>query len=233
MRNALLIWPVAAVVIYCGSGCRERPAQVAVKQQTLQRLTGLLRFYDIDFPGVRPTNFSQVFLDLQRPYPHGIDSQFRAFGAHAGFTNSFYEKYIFLPPGLSHRMIEGEILLLNAQPFPDRDGKLGRMVLSKLGAGHASYRINWILEPRIQQIFQEAGIKVPKPPLMLPPPPEPPPVDDAFRNAAAKGLHEAMSEYERRYPTPLWRRPQWQLIGVAFFLAGAGATWWWFRRRRD
>jgi len=115
---------------------------------------------------------------LVRSYPHSWDQRLRAFGKDAGFTNSIFEKYIFPLHGLTNRVAEGEILLLNAQPFPGPE-RLGRIVISRIGTGLNDYRRVWLPERRIQQIFAEAGMEIPKAIPMPPPPPAP--IEEEYR----------------------------------------------------
>jgi len=138
----------------------------------------MLQLYEIDHPGDRVTNLAQLFTERGGGYPHSWDRRLRAFGNHAGFTNSIFVKYIFPLHGLTNRVAEGEVLLLNAQPFPDPDGP-GRMVISRVGTGLNDYRRVWLPERRIQQIFAEAGMEIPKA-LPLPPPP-PAPLEEEYR----------------------------------------------------
>jgi hypothetical protein len=153
------------------SACREQTTQISEEHRAINRLMPLLSFYEADFPGVRVTNLAQVFHD--RPYPYGLEEIFRAFEGNAGFTNSFYEKYAFPSGVVTNHYVEGEILFLNAAPFPNRKGQLGRMVVSKPATSNAVHRIMWLSEDGVQKVFAEAGVEIPKPPSMPQPPAKP------------------------------------------------------------
>jgi hypothetical protein len=117
------------------------------------------------------TNLMQVFTERGPYYPHDLDAKFRAYGKHAGFTNSFYEKYIFFPPGLTNRHFKGELLFMNAKPYPAPHDEMQRQIVS-WAAGQFYTRP--CSEKAVQQMFREMGIQEPKPEAM-PPPPAPPP----------------------------------------------------------
>jgi hypothetical protein len=154
-------------------GCGTRDPQITLEHRLAYGISVSLKGYEFDHPGIPVTNLAQIYEGWNRGYPYGLHQRFKKFGKYAGFKDSIYEKYIF-PVGLSNRIDREEILFLNAQPFPDRDGKLGRIVISKVGDGQENHRLKWTEEQRIQQIFQEAGIPEPKPVPMPLPPPAPP-----------------------------------------------------------
>ena len=166
------------LAILCAAGCakRDRRRQSELESfaaGTLQRFLSLRE----SSSGIQPiTNVAQVFagMDLtrvHRGHPYVLQEKFREFGASAGFTNSIYEKYVVLAPGLTNHAIKGEMILMSARPFPDLDGRLIRIVIWRAGA--EDYRSTEIAEGRIQEIFQEMNRPIPAPVPM--PPPDPPP----------------------------------------------------------
>ena len=225
-----------ALLIFSVVGCQQELEQVAVEQQTVERLISLLRIHSIEYPNAGITNTSVVFTDLRRPYPYGLHRQFKSFKKYAGFKNSFYEKYYFPLPGLTNRLVQGEILLLNAEPFPDRAGKLGRIVVSKVGEGHADYRLKWVSEENVQSLFSEAGVKIPTLQPFSPPPPAPPDAEGHEWNiwAATQGVFHALAYLlglgvER---AGLLQVVTFGCLGTAAALASAWALWRWFKNNR-
>lgn len=152
------------------SACSSRNKHYEVERQTALDIVGFLKVYELDHRDVRPTNLFQVFAGVGKHYPHFLHERFASYGAHAGFSNSFYEKYAFLPPGVTSRFVEGEILLLNAHPYSDPYGKLERNVISRATEG---YKWRTLQEDTIQRMFKETGQRIPKPTPMPPPPPAP------------------------------------------------------------
>ena len=160
-------------------GCREKPDQVAVEYNTAGFLLSQIQFYENQFPNVPMTNLQQVLTGVGVPYPARWHHQLRSFGKYAGFQNSLCEKYVFIPNRFTNRVIGGEIVLLNAEPFPDQKGKAGRIIFSKWRPGWDGWMSKWYPEQQVQQIFREAGQSIPKavplpPPSELPPPYQPP-----------------------------------------------------------
>ena len=190
----------------------------------------LLRFHETEFPGVRVTNVSQLYYD--RDYPHGLEEIFRAFGKHAGFKNSFYEKYVFPSPGITNRLLGGEIVALNAQPFPDRQGTLGRMVVSKIAPDDETYRLKWISEKDIREIFAQAGVEIPKP-VSMPSPSKPPaePGAKEFEPSPFSGITTAIDNFASIYGLngPAIRHAFLAFVACLLLLSG---LWLWRRSRR-
>lgn len=161
-----LLW---TLLISCLPGCSPAEKQHTVEAQTIFGVIRLLPIYEHSYPAVPITNLAQMITGLERDYPYGWHQGLMRFGKYAGFTNSIYEKYIFFPPGVTNPKFEGELLLMNARPYPSANGKMGRTVVSK-AAG--IYHRNVLREERIQQVFKEAGIVEPKA-VTMPPPPVP------------------------------------------------------------
>jgi hypothetical protein len=160
-------------------GCQKKPTQADIEWQTASRIASLLKLHETLHPDGRVTNLAQLFAALERPYPYSWHQDFKPFGPQAGFENSIYEKYVFPPPGMTNRFLEGEILLLNAQPFKDPEGQLRRIVISKVGEGMSGFRITWREDEIVQKIFADAGEQIPKAVPMLSPP-RPSPTEEVF-----------------------------------------------------
>ena len=152
------------------AGCEHRDQQFELEARTVFGLMNMLRWYESDNPGVQVTNLSQLFWGLNRDYPYAWDKQFRMFGKDAGFRNSFFERYVFFPAGITNSHFDGQLVFMNAQPYPEARGGMERTVVFKAAGGY--YR-RTLGEERVQQLFKDAGIDEPRPLEMPPPPPAP------------------------------------------------------------
>jgi hypothetical protein len=172
-----------AVLLLGGAwtGCRQRRSQITEEYEAARAVANMLQIYEWDHPNMPITNLLQAAQALPKGYPHGLHNKFKRFGKHAGFKNSFYEKYVFLPPGMTspvaprflRGLFEGELVFMNAQPFPNSERKLGRILVSRPGNTYQEYRLRWLEEEHVQQMFREIGIHIPKPTPMPPPPKAP------------------------------------------------------------
>lgn len=144
-------------------GCREKPAQIADEYSGAGVIMLVLALYEAEFPTTSITNLSQAFEGTKTPYPARWHYLYRDYGTHAGFKNSIYEKYVVLSPGIRHPSVDGDIVLLNAEPFPNREGTSGRLIFFRKGKGYEAWRVEWYTERQVQQIFHDNGITIPKP----------------------------------------------------------------------
>jgi len=185
---------VILVLLTLVTGCRDGPDQAAVEYDGAAFFAKRIGFHERQFPNIRITNLQQVFVGTEVPYSERWHYQFLRFGKHAGFEASFFEKYAFVEHPFTNSAIVGEIALLNSEPFPDRQGRLGRMLLSKTTLSSDGWMIKWYPEDQIQEMFRAAGQSIPKPPGPIPPPyalvpPQPPPlparVEKYFEDIAA------------------------------------------------
>ncbi len=151
-------------------GCAPDEKQHVVESQVIFGILRLLPIFEHSHPGVQMTNLAQVVAGLDRDYPYGWHEQLLRFGKRAGFSNSIYEKYVFFPPGLTNRLFEGELVMMNAEPYPDAAGEMGRTLISKEGGVFFRQSIR---EARVQQLFKDGNVLEPKP-MPMPPPPAPP-----------------------------------------------------------
>jgi len=152
-----------------GTGCRRKEKQFTAEAQTARSIMLLLEWHELEKPGVRATNLAHVFADINKLYPYDWHQRFKRFGKYAGFQNSIFEKYVFLPPGKTNRYVDGEIIAVNAQPYPSPDGP-ERIIISRVGPGPKQYRYYSYKEERIPGIIGD----IPKPQPMPAPPPAPP-----------------------------------------------------------
>lgn len=151
----------------CATGCekRERRRQIELEGLTAATIQKFLTLHEGTSAGEPITNVAQIFamMDLtsaHRVHPYVLQQRFREFGRNAGFKSSIYDKYVILPHGLTNRAIKGEMILMSAEPFPDLDGHPVRMVIWK--AAKQDYRQTELLERRVQEIFSEANIPIPR-----------------------------------------------------------------------
>lgn len=152
------------------AGCEPRQKQFEVEARTVFGLIKMLESYELEHPGVPITNLSQVFSGLEREYPHNWHKQLNAFGKFAGFTNSFYERYVFFPSGVTNSRIGGELVCMNAIPYPAPYNEMNRSLVAK--AANRYFRVP-LREEQIQHLLKEANIPEPKP-VPMPAPPAPP-----------------------------------------------------------
>jgi hypothetical protein len=151
-------------VLMCG--CQKKQEQYEAEAQTTFEIIRLLDLHASDPNQTHPTNLFQLLELHQQGYPHVWHRRFAAFGKHAGFTNSIFEKYVFFPSGITNQWIEGELVLMN-KPYPGSDGRLQRNLISKTGNRYA-YQVH--REESVQALFKEAGIVEPKS-IAMPQPP--------------------------------------------------------------
>lgn len=171
MRITLWKTLLCTIFIGCLSACSSEEQQHTIEAQTIFGVLRLLPLYEHSYPGVQITNLAQVIAGLQRDYPYGWHERLKRFGKYAGFTNSIFEKYVFFPPGITNAKFEGELLLMNAVPYPNAYGEMERTIISKTKDVHHRRTLP---EDRIQHLFKETGIAEPKPTPMPSPPAIPP-----------------------------------------------------------
>jgi hypothetical protein len=169
MRVARPVLGSAMIILLTMSGCDRPKRQYELEGHAAKDITKVLSVYDsLARPPV--TNLAQVFASLEIDYPYFWHERFVPFGKQAGFSNSFFEKYVVLPRGITNRWVHGEIFMMNAKPFGDHQGALERGVFSKVDRQYA-----WqvVPEDEIQAMLRETGISEPTPQPMPSPPPKP------------------------------------------------------------
>jgi hypothetical protein len=212
------------------------------KTQELRELEGnaaaaiyrALDRYEASNPTMEVTNLPQVFnavTELSRwhiLHPAFFDLEFRKFGQHAGFTNSFYEKYVRVPATVTNRAFPDGAIFMNAQPVPDYDGGFGRYVIWREGPQY--HRSSWVPEDQIQEAFRHAGVSIPKP-IQMPKPPvpvgDPYPQHSLFTRTRLFFRDIAADYGPNRY---FGDTLMWICFGVP--VAGAAVVLVWFIRRR-
>lgn len=171
-------------------GCAEEPSQSAVEGHIASELISMLKKRDY-LAMERPTNFAHLFMEHHAGrsfYPYVWEKRLREFGKNAGFTNSFFEKYVVLPPGLTLAPLKGDLILMTARPFPYHDEEFFRdavpirILISKIGLEHEKYRIYRLTETEVTNLFAQQKIQIPRPITVSPPPP-PSPEEQRILNA--------------------------------------------------
>ena len=212
-----------------GSSCSRGLDQEETETQMARTISGFYQMHVWDKPHVAVTNLQHLYQLLGRAYPHTFDRDLRRFGKHSGFTNSFFEKYAFFPPGSTSQLAGGEIVFMNSQPFPMDNDQLGRLLIVKTGSGYGirgfgEQDVQKILKAQAVRPFPIAGIS-PKPPRAdLPPKDSLPTVahNKIFDLCDAMGL-------SREAAGRIWLVLIWSPFPLFVLLAG----WLWRRSRRE
>jgi hypothetical protein len=185
-------------------GCTSGSKQIREEKTCARFLARILAFYEDKYPNTAATNLQQIFESTQTPYPKHWHYRFQKFRQHAGFQNSFYEKYVIVSLRLPTNIVPGQVYLMNAQPFPNEKGEKGRLLLFKTQVGRGDWQIEWFPEKVLQRFFREAGQNIPKPSVVpsfpdLPSYEEPPfssRMQDFFGDVTANlGLGTASGKY--------------------------------------
>ena len=224
--RALQACVVVALVLTIG--CEPKQEQALAESAVAHELASMLKARD--FAGApRLTNFAQLFAEHHpdRPfYPYAWDKRFRRFGSNAGFSNSFYEKYVSLPAGNTPASIDGDLLLMSARPFPDLKGRSSRILVSRIGLDRERYRVYVLPETNVIKIFADSKIEVPKA-AEFPAPPPPSPDDKRMLNAhrpysAADWVRIMCGRIANRIGMTEGHWPTVLLILIILFGAGIG-----------
>ena len=176
---------ILAATFFILGGCRYINPQEDVESKFAQDQIKCMTIHEISSTNIPVTNITQLFL---AGYPHVAHEKLLRFGKHAGFKTSLVEKYIFFWPRLKHPNLFGEVICMNAHPFPDTDGRLGRFYISNTGKRELArgsqdpgsnvlvnaYSYTFISEDRLQRVFQDVKPSIaPLPPIQAPPTPSP------------------------------------------------------------
>lgn len=220
-------WFSLPLCVFVGS-CSEQPDQALEEYNGASFLSKVIGFYERRFPDVPFTNLQQAFLATGTPYPDRYHHYFQTFGKDAGFKNSIYEKYVVVALRFTNHAVSGEIVLLNAQPFPNREGKYGRMIISKTPLVDTGWDFKWYPEEQVQQIFTEAGQSIPKA-VPMPPPSGLPPVQ---RPPLRVRVEEYFGDITRNWGlgTEAGKYLMWACFGFTAILAFVLVAIFWGRR---
>jgi len=213
------------------AGCVREADRAQAEASTARDIIWCLDIYALSHRDTRPTNLFQVFAGVNYDYPYSLHERFSRFGERKGFSNSFYEKYVFPPPGVTNRFmgVFGEVLLLNAEPYPDQQRVLQREVICLTSNGHALVTLT---EDLVKKVFNEAGQQIPKPLVMAAPPPVPPEKDhrEPFSHKRYKffyGLAQALGVGGQNWLVV--QNATLALLSIVLLLG----LFWWSRRPRS
>jgi hypothetical protein len=186
-------------------GCIKEKPQSYWESQAATTLIHYMNIYDGLNPQVPKTNVAQIITNIDdRPYPVELHREFLRYGRYAGFTNSLFEKYVFVPEAVTNLVKQGRPILMNSEPFPDTDKRLQRYIIYEVPSQtEPTYSRALVSETVVQIAFKAVGMAIPEPPRFPPAPPIPPPpaaqfdrkVHDYFRSLA---VQLGMSSYHGR-----------------------------------
>ena len=158
---------VGCIFVMKGLGAAgERAAQSNVEARYAQKLCSAIGLARAVNQGIMPTNIIQVQPSLTMEGWAMWENVFRQFGDEAGFSNSIFEKYVFLPPGLKVPVgrVSVDGISMNAKIFLDDQGRAYRWIIYHYGD---EIDCGPFAEEKVQEMLLQAGIKVPKPPPMV------------------------------------------------------------------
>ena len=210
-------------------GCNGDADQAEAEALAARELSRCLETYTIYHPGARPTNLSQLYDGINRQYPYHLHERFLPFGKRKGFSNSFYEKYVFPAPGVTNPFMGavGEVLFLNAQPYKDGRGTMKRRVFVETSKG---YMLVTLPEDVVQQVFWLSKREIPKPSPMPRPPPKPT-EDPAPSYTSAQRLRMLLATIAEEMGLG---RGHWLTVPaliILLLLFGIGVLWLGLRKR--
>lgn len=215
----------------CISGCQAKADQAVVEYDGAAFFARRIAFYERQFPGAVVTNLQQVFVGTEVPYSERWHHAFLRFGKYAGFKKSFFEKYVFVPAHLTNRAVLGEVRFLNAEPFPDQKGKMGRIIVSKTTRIDTGWLVKWYPEEEVQQIFRDADQIIPKAGAPIPPPYE---VTPPTRPPLLVRVEEYFGDITKNWGlgTAAGRYLMWATFGMAGIVAAVLVAILWGRRMK-
>ena len=137
-------------------------SQTAVENRTISNMAFRFTLYSQANSNVAITSLVQVLEITNSQQLASIEAIFRQFGTNAGFENSILEKYVFLPQGVqTGDSIGGEVFLISAKPFFDRDGIPRRSLIAKKSDG--KYRGIILKEDYVSRMVAAVGVTIPEP----------------------------------------------------------------------
>lgn len=158
----------AILLLVASSGCGRREAEERdlLESRAASRMLKFIQLHAAQFPDRPRTNLAQIGEEIGAEYPHDLHNAFKARSGLIGFTNSFYEKYVFAPSGIRDKEVDAEIVALTAQPVRDAQGQLVRILIERKIDNETNWGVRWVVEPKVQQYFTDAGAIIPPPVLV-------------------------------------------------------------------
>ena len=160
------------IILYCCTIAVLQPEafskEITVSSLELQfstKLSSTIRFHLAE-AHVLPTNVNQLIRFMTTEGWASLEDRFKHFGEQAGFSNSIFEKYVFLPAGVTFPVgpSAAEAILLNAHSIQDKNGERYRWVIYRIGEA-VDHTV--LTEDKVQEIITRAGVAIPKPAPMI------------------------------------------------------------------
>ncbi|MCI0746640.1 MAG: hypothetical protein L0Y58_14665 [Verrucomicrobia subdivision 3 bacterium] len=220
----VLFWGVAASI----AGCIPRDeTRSSLERKAAQRIHTFLWLHEAAFTNRMRTNLAEIVRELGAQYPGDLHEKFRRFGTEAGFRDSFYDRYLFAPPGVSNTAIHGEVVLVNAEPYLDDNNQPVRIAIVRGGPGYEGWSFHETPEWLIQEIFRQANVPIPQK-NSVPGPPK----RLASKQADNRAIGEAVQMYFRNLARDWGLGPGswWMLLLASIILFLAAITLLYFIR---
>ena len=96
-------------------------------------------------------------------YPVDLHERFRRYGRDAGFTNSIFERYVFVGTQVTNKEFQGQLAFLSTRPYVSESGQPLRIAIVRRGSGYEGWIANEFLEQTVEESLNSAGIEMPKP----------------------------------------------------------------------
>jgi hypothetical protein len=137
-----------------------------LERQAAKRLHKTLWLHEAQFPENPRTNLATVFQELGAQYPGDLHERFRKYGRDAHFTNSIFERYVFVSEAVSNDVLKGQIVIVGEQPYVNESGKRVRIAITRSGPSYEGWSFDEFEEEQLQKFFRAAKAEMPKPRLV-------------------------------------------------------------------
>jgi len=127
----------------------------SLERRTANSIAQGMTYHCLMFTNTSITNLQQLSAVNGRFSLSYFEQELARYGSYAGFERSIHEKYAFVSPPLSNRMV-GHLVLISSRPSPGRQQTEGRMLISWEGPGSDRYYARGFDEKTVQRIFREA-----------------------------------------------------------------------------
>ena len=187
----LILLKLIVVMVTQFAAADDETSLIALEYRFVPKLCSAIQTY-VNKNHVVPTNITQLQNWLTVEGWASWEERFKKFGEQSGFSNSIFEKYVFLPQGITFRIgpVVVEAVLMSARPFWDGKGGTNRWVIHRSGE-----IIDRALLPeyKVQEMFRQADAEMPQPPSMI----SAIELDAPRRREQAQRQHEMEEEIKR------------------------------------
>ena len=159
----LLVIFMIAVAMTTGCGPNNDEKRARVERLAASEIRKRIMLHENDFPNEPFTNINQLLAyttNSHWPYPIGIERKLAELDRQRP-GDSFFERYVLAPPGVTNYAFRGQLLLLSNHPFRGWNGTLGRMTISRTSQAGLVYPTMWLEETDVHRLFDDAGIPIP------------------------------------------------------------------------